>query len=548
MNTLEEQISEYANFVVDETKRHETQKGSSNVGITTNATVDRVSRSKRSRYLVPAFVATLLAATAGSITLVATGNRKETTETVSPRFAPVLARSVNHYAPSYLPPGVTLVEIGHEKVISPRRGIDRLIVLGRVVNARVVDAILVGQSADPKDLYTDDPAVDVENQQIDGVQVRVESSKRAVSIIASLPGCGAVALVSPGQDREAVVRQLSNLACHERTLVVNKLDGLELLFDGPYLRDSSESFRLGFTGGITFRQTIASLPGPVFDVVLDIVNQIDNEMLPTQDIGGRSVRLIDSANYRWSEDDLIMSVATGGDVSKEEITKMIASIRKLSASEWASLIKEHPVKESCETFSVPTTEATDVADTILATATTLASRPVLISRCSYDIPNPKPGHVVTFENAQQWDWVQPSEAMAPTAAVSSHWIVTKPNRSFKRGDLVLINVDSNGTQLVNMKRIVGLPGETVVIEDNKVVVNGERINEPYLAPDTETVPGKLSTPIVLQADEYIVLGDNRLNSNDSRFGGGPTTASSIVGLVVGPHDDQNYLPPFDVTP
>ncbi|MBQ8312592.1 MAG: signal peptidase I [Clostridia bacterium] len=66
-----------------------------------------------------------------------------------------------------------------------------------------------------------------------------------------------------------------------------------------------------------------------------------------------------------------------------------------------------------------------------------------------------------------------------------------------------------------VKRIIGLPGETIAIEEGVVLINGEPLEEPYLD-EAHTRRKSSMAPVTLGADEYFVLGDNRDNSNDSR--------------------------------
>ena len=67
-----------------------------------------------------------------------------------------------------------------------------------------------------------------------------------------------------------------------------------------------------------------------------------------------------------------------------------------------------------------------------------------------------------------------------------------------------------------IKRIIGLPGETVYIDDDgNIYINDVLLEEPY-GKDTITDPGRAYEPITLGDDEYFVMGDNRNNSSDSR--------------------------------
>lgn len=92
-----------------------------------------------------------------------------------------------------------------------------------------------------------------------------------------------------------------------------------------------------------------------------------------------------------------------------------------------------------------------------------------------------------------------------------------------RGDVVVIRNPKreDGEDLI--KRVIGLPGETVTIEFGEVYINGQLISEPYI----ET-PENHSGEFVLGPDEYFVLGDNRTNSRDS-YDFGPITREKIVG-------------------
>jgi len=90
----------------------------------------------------------------------------------------------------------------------------------------------------------------------------------------------------------------------------------------------------------------------------------------------------------------------------------------------------------------------------------------------------------------------------------------------KRGDLVLIENDGN----VFIKRLIGLPNETISIRDGKVFINGVVLEEPY-----EVVPPLYNIDeIKLDNDSYYILGDNRPDSSDSHSWG-PVNGDAIKG-------------------
>jgi len=103
--------------------------------------------------------------------------------------------------------------------------------------------------------------------------------------------------------------------------------------------------------------------------------------------------------------------------------------------------------------------------------------------------------------------------------------ITSPDR----GDVVAFLPNGNKNSHYYLKRVVGLPGETVQIIGGYVYINGEPLaeGESY---DKIADPGMAENEIILGSDEYFVLGDNRNNSEDSRSGNiGAIKKETIAG-------------------
>lgn len=98
-----------------------------------------------------------------------------------------------------------------------------------------------------------------------------------------------------------------------------------------------------------------------------------------------------------------------------------------------------------------------------------------------------------------------------------------------RGDVVVFLPNGNQNSHLYVKRVVGLPGETVQIKEGSVYIDGVLLEESELF-DKISDPGIAQNEILLESDEYFVLGDNRNSSEDSRSGNiGAVRKDSIIG-------------------
>ncbi|MCX6806975.1 MAG: signal peptidase I [Candidatus Berkelbacteria bacterium] len=111
----------------------------------------------------------------------------------------------------------------------------------------------------------------------------------------------------------------------------------------------------------------------------------------------------------------------------------------------------------------------------------------------------------------------------------------------KRGDAVVLKFPGR-EQEKYIKRIIGLPDETIKIESGKVYINGQKlIEEDYLSSHLTTEPDMEKT---LSENEYFIMGDNRSNSNDSRIWG-TCPKENLIGkavFVLYPLKEWNFVP------
>jgi signal peptidase I len=133
-------------------------------------------------------------------------------------------------------------------------------------------------------------------------------------------------------------------------------------------------------------------------------------------------------------------------------------------------------------------------------------------------------------------------SMQPTLFEGERVIVDKISYSLhppERGDIIVFS--GHGT-LDLIKRIIGLPGETIEVHDNQVFINGQALTEPYLTqPTSGNLPAQQIAP-----DRYFVMGDNRSNSQDSRSFG-PIQISNIVGrawIIYWPPVNWSVMPHY----
>ena len=126
-------------------------------------------------------------------------------------------------------------------------------------------------------------------------------------------------------------------------------------------------------------------------------------------------------------------------------------------------------------------------------------------------------------------------SMEPTLHDRQHLLIEKVSYKFqdvKRFDVIVFQPYADNKDLFYIKRVIGLPGETIRIENNTIYINDKVLNDPYNG--DAYIDAKLAKDtILLGPEDYFVLGDNREVSKDSREKEiGLLTYDSIIGKAM----------------
>ena len=119
---------------------------------------------------------------------------------------------------------------------------------------------------------------------------------------------------------------------------------------------------------------------------------------------------------------------------------------------------------------------------------------------------------------------------ARISCIVPFWKVDRSSQRFalrppNRGEVIVFHYPRDVTKDF-VKRVVGLPGETVEVREGTTYIDGQPIDEPYLT----TADRSSSKLVLLDREEYYVMGDNRRGSNDSR-NWGPVSEELLLGKV-----------------
>lgn len=149
--------------------------------------------------------------------------------------------------------------------------------------------------------------------------------------------------------------------------------------------------------------------------------------------------------------------------------------------------------------------------------------------------------IFTLVNLLSSRFVVDGISMQPTFETGQYILVSRANYLFaepQRGDIVVFHYPANPDQDY-IKRLIGVPGDTIELRNQQVYVNGVQLNEPYINEPCEArnCPDRSWT---LGTDEFFLMGDNRNHSSDSRSFGG-VNRQFIVGEAL-----VRYFPIQDI--
>jgi signal peptidase I len=234
------------------------------------------------------------------------------------------------------------------------------------------------------------------------------------------------------------------------------------------------------------------------------------------------------------------TAATSGESGKKQMNPMVETVViVLAALLFAYLIQLLLVKP----YKIPSPS--------MVPTLTLGQR-VLVNRVEGRFGTPERGDVVVFHPPPGADnmqcGVEVGQPYGPNDTIYQGMPAPQDMPAETNGSYMPCPLANPGSQKqAFIKRVIGMPGDRLKIIKGHAYINGKELNEPYINkddscndPSTFTLTCTFSREITIPAGQYYMLGDNRNNSDDSRFWG-PVPKDNVVGEAF-----ATYWPPSKI--
>jgi hypothetical protein len=259
-----------------------------------------------------------------------------------PRFAEVVSTTPDtHYVLGYLPPEFSALRV--DETVSVAAG--RAVVVGQVKSGRVTRSILAmvnsnAQKGHSENFFTTE---NVGGQIVRTWRNKIDGAEVVMFQIPALKGCDPM-FNGFGQSFEESLRSAEQFSCVDGSLVVRPTDGNELLYDGAdaTLTDPSLVVSRGASGTVTLFAGRTSLPTPILESMTyasaPTVWKLGHRSIHTWERSDPTSTQPWSESFTWQEaDDITLTLGFENPIPRDEVAKMIESVRRVEPAEWAAL-------------------------------------------------------------------------------------------------------------------------------------------------------------------------------------------------------------------